>query len=646
MKKREEQLAQELDAFLTARLHNRPVPPLSDEVAVESRLADTLLQTAARCEVDPLFLSSLEARLESAASSAKLSKKRSERPPFRHNLIDTLKEGFTMKRMTFALGALMALLVIGYAAWFMWPGGQEPQIVAEQPLLRPLPGLSGAPGMGGGRGGDGSDTAPQIATDAVHLESDLRLWNPLAEATYHLAATLPTSPADMPVYEQAGGGHFSQEDATRFAALFGFSGSGYQETYPVDDPDWKPPAVYTFFDGTRQLSVSEAHFYYYDRALSPMSETDTLPFAQAVSVAEAFLRDKGLLDFSYETMSPYGNEVEFRRVLNGHTVIFPEFQVSVHSSGQVWSASHTPLTWLAAVGNYPLRTVEEAWQTVISDGIDYRRSFFSLYPGPNYVPPQPMGDRMELDAMYRYWDRTFRDGQSVSLYTYATVFLPLSENDAPRIQVDRYLLEAPATELWAMAQELGKQWYVEGIYRERPGGAVLELVEWQVVENVDYTFREGTVSREGGRTFLVSDEGERLLIVDAPADLPDGKRIYIHGWFSSAAEGSGQSFNWSGMGLVVEQDAIMDEPVFDEPFEPYRISQVTIHEVAILYTVGHIFDGANDLPRYVVQPVWRFKGETDTNEIIEIYVQAVTDEFIQEQPVDGPVQLDGPVDYP
>jgi hypothetical protein len=644
MKKREEQLAQELDAFLTARLQNRPAPPLSAEIASERDLADTLLQAAARCEVDPIFLSSLEAQLVAAASSAKTSKNQPERPPFWHNLINTLQEGFTMKRMTFALGALMALLMIGYVAWFAWPGAREPEMIAEQPALRPLPGLSSATGMGGGMGGDGADmNREMLATEAEILPSPDIWWNPLSEAEYQLATALPTAPAEMPVYEQSGGHLFSREDADRIAALFGFSGGAYEEKYLVEDAGWTPPVIYHFFDGSRQLSVSDSYFFYHDGALMYNDEAGTLPTAQGIAIAEAFLRDTGLLDFSYEAVSPYGNEVEFRRVLNGHTIIFPEFQVSVHRSGQVQSVSHTPLNRLAAVGNYPLRTVEEAWQSIVSEGIDYRRSFFSIYAGPDFVQPQPPVDRNNSEMVYRYWERTYREGETVTLYSYPIVFVPLSDSEAPRIQVDRYLLEGPAAELWAITQQLGKQLYVKGIYRQRAGGAALELVEWQVADNVDYDWRQGSIHREGNRTLLISDAGERLLIAAAPADLPDGARIYIHGWLASEAEGSAQVFTWNGMGLLIEEENLGHDPLPGDWTEPERIRLVTINEITMLYSVAPIFDDYNEPPRYVVQPVWRFKGETNTNEIIEIYVQAVTDEFIQEQPIDGPIELDGPV---
>jgi hypothetical protein len=648
MKKTEERLAQELDAFLTARLRNQPVPPLCDEVAPESHLADTLLQTAARCEADPLFLSSLEARLAAAASSSKSSAKEPERPTFWQQLIDTLQEGLTMKRMTFALGALMALLMIGYVVLFAWPGAKGPEMVAEQPALRPLPALSSASGMGGGLGGDGTGTTREMATEDAHLlPAPDMWWNPLGEAEFQLATAFPTTPAGMPVYEQPGGYLFSRADADHFAGLFGFGGSAYEEKYQVEDPSWTPPTIFHYFDGTRQLAVADAHFFYYDRALTYEGDVVLLPAGQAVAIAEAYLRERGLLDFTYEAVLTYGNEVEIRRVLNGHTVLFPEFQVSVHSSGQVQSVSHTPLSRLAAVGEYPLRAVEEAWQTILSEGVDYRRSFFSLYPGPDYVMPEMPFDRGDGDALYRYWERTYRDGETVTLYAYAMVFVPLSEGALPRVQVERYLLEGPAAELWAIAEQSGKQLYVEGIYRQRNGETVLELVTWQVAENVDYTFREGTVRREGGRTLLMSDTGERLLLPDAPADLPDGARIYAHGWFTGGEEGSSQFFNWSGMGLLVTEEELEHNPMpvpAPDGFEPERIRLVTIHEISMLYSVAPIFDSFTEPPRYVVQPIWRFKGETNTREIIEIYVQAVTDAFIQEQPIDGPIELDLPVE--
>ena len=61
--------------------------------------------------------------------------------------------------------------------------------------------------------------------------------------------------------------------------------------------------------------------------------------------------------------------------------------------------------------------------------------------------------------------------------------------------------------------------------------------------------------------------------------------------------------------------------------EPYQIGQVEITVADLIYAyVPFAEEGQTEL-RILLQPAWRFKGTTDTNEIIEFVVQAVADEF-------------------
>jgi hypothetical protein len=73
-------------------------------------------------------------------------------------------------------------------------------------------------------------------------------------------------------------------------------------------------------------------------------------------------------------------------------------------------------------------------------------------------------------------------------------------------------------------------------------------------------------------------------------------------------------------------------PVEPWPGDEYGIREVTITQVDLLYSVNFVYNEENysEPPLIIVQPVWRFTGTTDTNEIVEIFVQAVADEYIQE----------------
>lgn len=643
---RDEQLARELDAFLTAQLKGQPTPAISPELQADARLATLLRQTATAVEPEPLFLARLEADLvaaaavETAASSRTPVNKRmpARRPTFWQNLSHNIKEGFTMKRFVFTFGAVAALVVIAFFAWTAWRGGQpnEPDVIANVPttvaetpapaeptagpaeptinpeLLPTLPSLAGASGLGGGFGGGADDSSRMIMTD------------PLSGTQYVLNATLPIEPITAVVYDTANQVVYTLDDVARLASLFGLSGPIYTETY-YQEPgnEWTPSPVYQVFDGSRQLAVGNTYFSYMDNSGLVNGSADPMPFAQAGPIAEAYLRERGLLEFPYQMLSQNGYDIEIRRLVDGRPAIFPEIQVSVSNSGVVWSVFSNPMSSLAPLGNYPLRSAQEAWQFMQEHGVDFQSVFYSTYPGPEFAQSP-----MPVDAQdYRYWQRQYVDGQTVTMYPYPMVFLPVNGDAAPRIVIEQYLLTGPAEELQAIAAYVGRQIQVTGVVtgdvQQTAVYKVIELVSWEPRENmVEYTFREGVVSRSGEQVMLVVSEAESYVIPDAPADLNDGERIYVSGWIDAP-----NVFNWQGMGIVVAEPASSEMMPVDS-FLFQSIGQVTIDQVELVYAVVSVYDEATQTSRFLFSPAWRFHGTTDRQELIDIYVQAVPDTLV------------------
>jgi hypothetical protein len=65
---------------------------------------------------------------------------------------------------------------------------------------------------------------------------------------------------------------------------------------------------------------------------------------------------------------------------------------------------------------------------------------------------------------------------------------------------------------------------------------------------------------------------------------------------------------------------------------PFGIQEVTIDQVNLQYAVLSVWDEESQSATYFLQPVWQFKGLTDSGDIIEIYVQAVDQEFVAPAP--------------
>ncbi|MCI0396869.1 MAG: hypothetical protein L0322_18280, partial [Chloroflexi bacterium] len=540
-----------------------------------------------------------------------------------------------MKRILFALGATLALFVIAYFAWSTWQSGPtvEPGVISNArptagptteipattvPVATPdaatlpaVPSLAGASGLSGGVGGGGEGTAG----------STLVFTNPLSGTQYTLNTTLPVEPASAVVYDASNPQRFTQKDAVRLAGLFGLTGPVYTEKfYQEPGSEWTPPIVYQLFDGSRQLAVGDMYFFYYDGAGLPNGVVDPLPFAQSGPIAEAFLQERGLLDFPYQMLSQNGFDVEFRRVVDGRPAIFPEIQVSVNAAGIVWNVSSNPLRAQTALGNYPLRSAGEAWQLLQEQGADFQQVFFTTRPGPDFVLPEPPAG----DDLYRYWQREYQDGQIVTLCSYPIAYLPVNGDAAPRIIVEQYLLAGPADQLQALSGYAGKQIYLTGTFRSTDAGKVIELGNWEPMENVvEYTFREGTIARDASQTLLVVSESESYIIPDAPADLNHGEQVYVSGWIDAPAGSTTPSlFNWQGMGILVEEPE-QPEILPVDSFIPYQIGQVTIDQVDLVYAVIGTYDESTQTTQFILSPAWRFKGTTDTNELIDIYVQAI-----------------------
>ncbi len=695
MTKRDEQLAQELDAFLTAHLKQRPLPAVDEKVQGEAQLALELFDLAQAQEPDPIFLSDLEAQLAAAASRPTPIKKQPEQAerPFWHNFTQIIKETFTMKRTIYALGGLAAVILIGAFIWFNFNGqGNEPDMVAdsgttitetvdtetavadssdtsngtgdtsdtgdtnvETPAtpdtsnLPKLPILGQAGGRGGFGGGGGGGAEVPAADESTIVEGDMMIdpiiWNPLADAQYTVNVPFPTDPTFATVYQQSAENLFTIEDIQRYAQLFGMNGPIYTEVFPEpvydvaegeaapEIPAWTPPTYYYVFDGQRQLSFYETNIYYFDQSVSQNYTVEIMPFEQAAPIAEAFLQERGLLDFPYVAMSPWGGDVQIHRIINGYVNTSAEFYVSVTTNGDIMGVSYQPFNKLETVGDYPLRSAEEAWQEVLNEGFDYMSRYWMTYPGPDFEMPEPgVYEPAPWEELYKYWNRTFNEGNSIVIVSYPLVYLPVNGDTAPRIMVDQYRLTGATEDLQALAEYAGQPVRIEGVVRGEMPAIVIEMTGWQPEPNQEWQYKQGTIRFDGTQVLFDGDEGETFAVPNPPADLTDGERVNLSGWSIERGDGAYRVFNWSSMDRIIDWEAFetdVVEPLPVEPGEEYKITDVTIDEIDLIYQYSPIFEETRGITGFMMQPAWRFKGSTNTNEIIEIVVQAVSNDFVE-----------------
>lgn len=524
-------------------------------------------------------------------------------------------------------------------------GGAAATPTTDTSNLPALPALSPGGGGGGGGMGGGGGEALSESGGGIPVEGDgsigggdgldmpIFFENRLENAQFNLNTTLPGAPAPTTVWQQSQN-EMSQEQMRDMANRLGFTGPIYTDPwydqFLQDNPGvWPGPRSYYVFDGSRMLSFYGANVSFFDNAAMPVGTPWTLmPFEQARPIAEAYLNERGLLDFPYEiVLSPYGGqEINVHRLVNGVRNTTAEISVSIAPNGNILSLYIQPFTAFTAVGDYPLISAEEAWQ--LAQGTpDYLRVFHNIYTDPATWPV----DMGQTPSDYRYWSRTYLNGENVTMYFYPIVYLSADGSTAPLVRAGEFNLIASEADIQTMVDNANQNIRLIGVvqgdtlYNQSIQVTSLEVLgdyqEWQS--------RQGVIRRADGQTYLDTAEGETIIIPNAPADLPDGTEVYVNGPSIEAGEPYG-TFIWMGIDKVI---VYSEDPAVFEPGlypTPVPISQVNIDKAELIYSYSYTPspDGTGPGGTWI-QPTWRFTGTTDTGEIVELLVQAVAPEFLQ-----------------
>lgn len=662
MKKSEQELADELDAFLKATMRGRPTPANDDLPQETLDLAASLIKLSQEAKPDPAHRTTLEKQLAVQAgrfpAAAPLS--------FQDQLTDFFRS-ITMRRPILVMGGFVALFVAAFVAWRIFSGGATEgpgteQVAGGTPAatiasgdvittpavgaLPTLPAISMAGGMGGGNLGMGGG-GPEVASDnsAMPIEKMLPMTSIFSGTTFALNTTLQLEPTSANVLEYPSP-TVDMIQAQQLAGRFGFTGPLYLQSYPVyaTDPavesgDAAPipeiPPTYFAFDGTRQFTVYQGGASYYDSSVVP-DYNNPISFEQALPFAESFLRDRGLLDFPYVTQKSYGSMVLFYRQIDGRTLNYPEITVEVANDGRIFNVGYQVMANLQTVGAYPLQTAETAWQMLQTGMVDNQFPYYT-YASEDSIASQPP---VAVDnSTYQYWQRTRQPGEEAHFYSTPIVYLPADGNGVPSVYVNNYQLQGSDADLQAIAGQVNGNVHVWG--QIGTDGRSLTLAGWEALVEIPYTQVNGTVERTADQV-LIQAVGQTYILPNAPADLPNGLAVDV---FALATRDAGLAYpilEWDGLSKFVPVEPVVEGtvapaeggggPIDGLPFEPFTYQQVTVNQVELAYFYMPVWQEqqANSYapPRVLLQPVWEFTAQANNGDRIEFFVPAVAPEYL------------------
>ena len=359
-----------------------------------------------------------------------------------------------------------------------------------------------------------------------------------------LTAAFPESPAEAVVYEQAVEEVTSPEQAKAFASQLGVDGEVYLTPYEGGG------SSFIVTDGVQQVSIINTTTYFVysaDFGVGVSSSADPLPLTERVQIAETFLSEHGLLDFEYqvdETLSQ-DNRVVFTRILNNTPLLItdtynPFIEVKVNNNGEIAFLIYR-LNKINALGNYPLRTAQEAWNLVLEDPDDQRVQYT--------VEPESRLHRTSLPA----WQRSHAIGQRVNLYSYINVYDSADGSGKAWVTADGFTLEGDLDGLMAAfnnppeltAEQLDKisagiisekqaiGWnrffHIWGQTRQDENGARYLAVEgWEVSPMPDETLF-GEFKTANQQTFFVDEDNQQWEIHDLPDNTPVDTWVIVRG---------------------------------------------------------------------------------------------------------------------
>lgn len=483
-----------------------PVSNETGEVEAQARLAETLRRTMLSARPRPSYPQELEKTLVSMAAQRQSP----------HSRLTPLLRS-----------VLLAGLAVGLLSGLAW---SIRSLLPHSPASAPAPEVTSTPEKR-----SAAEEAP-AATSPLPTEEPV-LPTPTPQ-TYHLAmlpgisillaTEIPESPTQAIVYEQLNEEALTIENAKAMARQLGVQGEIYLSA--SESPQQR---VYTVRDGQQWINFmnSPYRFYFSNAGANAHDSFQTELTQEAqIAIAQQFLEQAGLLDFSYQIeMNPERPlDVLFMPTIDQAPVLLgnlnhPYVIVSVAPDGTVSGVDYNRIQ-RQSLGSFPIRSAQAAWDELLT-----RAAELGVEQADGF-PAQTGKDPLE------WWNRLPTQGEPTTIYGYLVIYQPAESGVEPLYTLGDYTLGGSLSGM-AEVNRPGAFYQVMGTLRENQR---FEVEAWQLSPFQDENL-VGQVKKEDGKAYLIT-ENEQLLLPDLPDGVAEAVEVRVRGIRLDQPEAS---FQWT-----------------------------------------------------------------------------------------------------
>ncbi len=476
------------------------------------------------------------------------------------------------------------------------------------------------------------ETETLDAADASFAANGLivDVTDPIIEADYILSVALPTEPTNAVQFSHPS---LTMDSQIAFQQLskIGFPGPLYQEFISPQvrfegNNNWERP--FYAFRGTEILTIMAGNVFYENRAVTSQYPS-TITFEETRSLTEAQIAIWGGFDFDYVLVDDGGATVAVKRLINGRPLEYGEAYFNYNNDGQLVFASLNTLDQMSTGISVNIISAGEAWNIINQRQFDFANVNYYFEHSNQPLPTEP--DFIEPD--YLAWYRTYQPGETVDIYGYPFLYLPVEDDGEPYLQLGDYIVQGPAAELRAMGS--GDSYQIKATGTLAADGKTLILDQWSDANDLYSEFYEGTVTRDGTNGILTTFDQETFFIPNLPEDFPDTLDTYINAWVIEQENAPYPVLEWVNLDEIIPFEETGDEgDATILPVEPSivfeAIESITIDSIEL----GHSYivqwnefteEQGFEIPSGKVAPTWFFAGTADTGERVVFTVNAALD---------------------